>query len=208
VMVRAPQVRWLNELTEHKSQLDRALWAVKYPPTEVGPPGLNWLVWAPGVFRMFPRDIQRSVAYRCIRPAAAAWLRPRLNGVRIITGHEIVEAIQDAGQLELTLDDGTRRSYDHAMLATGYRIDVTRYDFLSSALLRGLSVTDGYPDLGPGLESSVRGLHFVGAAAARSFGPIMRFVAGGAYAARAVTQNVLRRRPSLTGTPYRNYEGA
>lgn len=208
VIVRAPGIRWLDELTGHKGRLDRALWAIKYPPTEVGPPGLNWLVWAPGVFRLLPRDKQSSVAYRCIRPAAAAWLRPRLDRVQITTGREIVEADPTGGGLALTLDDGTRRRADHIMLATGYRIDVNRYDFLSSGLLRGLSVTDGYPDLTRGLESSVPGLHFVGAAAARSFGPIMRFVAGGGYAARAVTSGILRKRHSASGELHRNYEGA
>jgi cation diffusion facilitator CzcD-associated flavoprotein CzcO len=208
LIVRAPRVRWLNELTELKGQIDRALWAIAYPPTEVGPPGLNWLVWAPGVFRLLPRDMQTTVAYRCIRPAAAAWVRPRSDRAQLTAGREIVAVDQDAGRLDLTLDDGSRRSADHVMLATGYRIDVARYQFLSSELLRRLSVSDGYPDLGPGLESSVGGLHFVGAAAARSFGPIMRFVAGGSYAARAVTKAVLRRRPSISGAPYRNYEGA
>ena len=39
--------------------------------------------------------------------------------------------------------------------------------------------------LGPGLESSVPGLHFLGAAAAYSFGPINRFVVGTWYSAPA-----------------------
>jgi hypothetical protein len=54
--------------------------------------------------------------------------------------------------------------------------------------------------LGRGMESSVPGLHFVGAPAAWSFGPIMRFVAGGWYAgqaaARAVADADRRRRGS------------
>jgi hypothetical protein len=36
----------------------------------------------------------------------------------------------------------------------------------------------------------VPGLHFVGAAAAESFGPLMRFVAGSGYAARSVARRV------------------
>jgi hypothetical protein len=48
------------------------------------------------------------------------------------------------------------------------------------------------------LESSVAGLHFTGALAAESFGPVMRFVVGTAYTAPALTQGVLgRRRPLL-----------
>ncbi len=38
------------------------------------------------------------------------------------------------------------------------------------------------------MESSVPGLHFLGAPAARSFGPLMRFVAGGWYGAESLTR--------------------
>jgi len=48
----------------------------------------------------------------------------------------------------------------------------------------------GYPELGTGFESSVPGLHFIGAAAAMSFGPVMRFVSGTGYTARALTHYV------------------
>jgi hypothetical protein len=47
--------------------------------------------------------------------------------------------------------------------------------------------------LGPGLESSVPGLHFMGAPAARSFGPIMRFVVGTWYSAPALARRAAGR---------------
>jgi len=46
------------------------------------------------------------------------------------------------------------------------------------------------------LESSVRGLHFAGAAAVASFGPLLRFIAGAGFAARRVTQAAVRGRAS------------
>jgi FAD-dependent urate hydroxylase len=53
------------------------------------------------------------------------------------------------------------------------------------------------------MESSVPGLHFLGAPAAQSFGPIMRFVAGGWYGAKSLTRLVRgvrrQRAPSSTG---------
>ena len=42
------------------------------------------------------------------------------------------------------------------------------------------------------MESSVPGLHFVGAPAAWSFGPIMRFVSGGWYTGRALARAIGR----------------
>jgi hypothetical protein len=58
--------------------------------------------------------------------------------------------------------------------------------FLAPELLGAIKRRNGYPVLRPGLESSVPGLHIVGAPAAWSFGPIMRFVSGSWYASRAV----------------------
>jgi hypothetical protein len=54
-----------------------------------------------------------------------------------------------------------------------------------------------------GLESSVPGLHFVGAPAAWSFGPIMRFVSGGWYTGRALARagTGTRQRGHLSAKP-------
>ena len=91
------------------------------------------------------------------------------------------------------MDDGTSRHVDHALLATGYRIDVSRYPFLSEELIRQVRSRQGYPDLRAGFEASVPGLHFLGAAAALSFGPILRFVCGTWYASRMLTQALVTR---------------
>jgi hypothetical protein len=88
------------------------------------------------------------------------------------------------------MNDGTARVFDHVLLGTGYRVDVTRYPFLSPALRAALRRTGGYPQLDAGFESSVPGLHFVGAPAAWSFGPLTRFVAGCAFTARAVARRI------------------
>jgi FAD-dependent urate hydroxylase len=104
--------------------------------------------------------------------------------------------IPEGQRLTLRLDDGSERVVDHVLLGTGYDIDVTRYPFLDEEVISRLRVRDGYPLLGRGLESSLPGLHFLGAPAAESFGPTMRFVVGTAYTAPALTQYVLgQRRP-------------
>ncbi len=107
------------------------------------------------------------------------------------TGRVVTQAAVQDGQVSLRLDDGTTRQESHVLLGTGYRVDVARYGFLGPELLRSLHVADGYPRLGPGLESSVAGLHFLGAPAAMSFGPTMRFVVGTWYAAPALTRRIL-----------------
>jgi hypothetical protein len=69
--------------------------------------------------------------------------------------------------------------------------NVSRYEFLGTGVLRTLRMNDGYPELTAGFESSVPGLHFVGAPAARSFGSLCRFVSGTPFTARALTHCVL-----------------
>jgi hypothetical protein len=108
----------------------------------------------------------------------------------LTVGRTVVSATCAGDRVRLTLDDGTERWVDHVLLATGYRVDVTRYAFLAPELLQKVRCVEGYPELGPGFESSVPGLHFLGAPAARSFGPLMRFVSGTWYAAPTLTRYI------------------
>jgi hypothetical protein len=78
---------------------------------------------------------------------------------------------------------------DHVLLATGYLVDIAKYNFLNP-LLQQIKTVNGYPSLSRNFESSVHGLHFIGAPAAWSFGPLMRFVAGVDFAARRLTRGI------------------
>src|SRR5262249_49494553 len=114
-----------------------------------------------------------------------------VSGVPLTTGRSVAAAIPDGNRLLLTLDDGSQRCADHVLLATGYRPAVVRYPFLTGSLVSAVRQHDGYPELGAGFESSVPGLHFIGASAAMSYGPVMRFVSGTGYTARALTRRVV-----------------
>lgn len=198
VIVRESRVRW-NLLSGRLHRQEGLIRRLLYPPTDVGPPGLNQIAARPALFRLLPRELQQRIAYRCIRPAVSDWVMPRVAGVRITAARRIVSAAPVGDKLRITLDDASRREVDHVLLGTGYRVDVSRYAFLAPELLRSLHRVNGYPVLNGGFESSVPGLHFVGAPAAWSLGPVMRFVSGSGYGARAVTQSILR-----NGRHYRN----
>lgn len=189
VIARTPFIRWLGRANRLRA-LPKPLNYVFFPPSDVGPPGLNWLVALPDLFRRLPRGWQKPMAYRSIRPAVSGWVRPRAKNLQISTGRQIVTAVAQDGQICLGLDDGTQRCADHVVLATGYRVEVARLDFLAPEIVQGIRQAEGYPVLAPGFESSVAGLHLIGAAAARSFGPLMRFVSGTGYASRALTKRV------------------
>jgi thioredoxin reductase len=203
LFVRRPALRWLPYARSHA--LPRPIRALLYPPTDVGPPPLNWIVAVPELYRLLPRLVRGRVAYRCVRPAGAEWLRRRVQGVRVTTGRTVARATPAADGLRLRLTDGGERQVDHLLFATGYRVDISRLTFLSEGVLGSLAVRDGSPLLSRGLESSVPGLYFVGAAAAESFGPIMRFVVGTTYAARAVRQHVLDEPQPNVGETVRAY---
>ena len=164
-----------------------------YSPTDVGPVGMSRLVAAPEVFRLFPRGAQDAMARRAIRPAGAKWLQQRLVEVPLTTGRCVVAARNGDG-VQIELDDGTTRHVDHVMLGTGYQVDIRQYGFLDEELLAAIRRVGGYPVLGRGLESSVRGLHFLGAPAAWSFGPVMRFVSGTWWAGSALRRAIAGRR--------------
>lgn len=177
VLARAPQVRWLARSAKLHS-LPKQIQHLMYSPTDVGPPGLSWLVAWPEIFRRLPKAWQPPLAYRAIRPAGAGWLIPRLRDVQITTGAAVVNASQNGSGLHLKLSDGGERKVDHVFLSTGYRVDVCGYEFLDPAIRDAIKQRGGYPTLHGGFESSIPGLHFVGAPAAISYSPVMRFVSG------------------------------
>ena len=189
-------IRWLgSEASEEKGEapvkdLLRRLTRTK---NGVGPFPLNHIADHPDVVRRLPDGIRCNLTGRCLRPAVAGWVKPRLRDVAChIVEREIKPEVSPSG-VRLRVEDATR-TYDHVLLSTGYRIDVERLGFIAPELLRRIRCADGSPVLAAGFESTVRGLHFVGSNAVFSFGPLMRFVAGTRYAARHLTQTVVARR--------------
>jgi FAD-dependent urate hydroxylase len=177
------------------------------PPTDVGGRVSGWLAAAPGALRRLPDPTKTWVTARCTVPAGGHWLRPRMENLSLNVGRTVVDAQQHGDSLQVTYDDGSADTVDHAILCTGYHIDLGRYDFLDPELLCQLELSEGSgvtrldapngaPRLTRGLESSVPGLHITGATAAGSFGPIMRFVVGTWYAAPAIAR-------AITGTRHR-----
>jgi hypothetical protein len=192
VVVRSARVHWLTR----SSGLHRLgpITQLLYAPSDIGPAGISRLVALPLMFRTLPRDLQNQLAATAIRPAGAAWLVDRLDGVPITTDTSVVSARMDGARLRIALSSGTERTIDHLLLGTGFRIQIEKYSFLDRNLLRKVRSVAGYPVLGRGFESSVAGLHFLGAPAAWSYGPLMRFVAGTAFASPQLARAIARTR--------------
>lgn len=186
LVARASRIRWLRPHRRFEQML--------YPPTDVGPIGMNWVVATPDAYRRLPKGLRERILQMAAPPAGATWLPDRLSGVPVRLGVEAIGAERVDGHVSVRLSDGDRLDADHVLLATGYQVDIARCGILSKPLLSGLRTLDGSPLLGGDMQSSVPGVYFVGASAARSLGPIMRFVTGTWFAASAVTAGILGRR--------------
>jgi cation diffusion facilitator CzcD-associated flavoprotein CzcO len=195
VITRTPRVHWLG----WRARIQRLGPVAKllYSPYDIGPAGVSRIVAIPDLVQYFPRWVQDKFRVRALRPAGARWLVDRLAGVPITTGRSVVSAEPSGEELHLKLDDGATRCVNHVLVGTGFRVDISRYPFLPEAVSQNLSRANGFPKLLPGFESSIPGLHFLGAPSAWSYGPLMYFVAGTDYAARSLARNIARAgRPS------------
>jgi hypothetical protein len=192
VILRAPAQRWVGRATR-----DGLLGLLLFDRTDVGPAMVSHVVARPRLYRRLSAEIQQELSRRSLVAGAATWLRPRLGGIPITLGRRVATVSRLNGHVRLTLDDGTDRTVDHVLLATGYRVDLRRCAFLGPEVLASLRCSDaGYPVLDDGFTSTVPGLHFIGATAVGSFGPLVRFVSGTRFTARTLAAAVAgERRP-------------
>ncbi len=179
---------WLSSTLHHR--LGLSIRKMLYAPTDVGPAGISQLMARPDLVRRLPRCLQDRLRERAVRPAGARWLVNRLRDVPIRLGRRVVSVQALGERVNVRLDDGSERTVDHALLGTGYRVDIAKYQFLSNDLVQSICRHGGYPILKPGLETSVEGLHILGAPAAWSFGPVMQFVSGTQYASRSLIRRI------------------
>ena len=188
LIARGPVV-WIKRRLYRYTGLARRLF---YPPSDIGPAGLSWLVAFPLVLRRFPEKIRVTIDARSVRPAVAPWMQPRVEGKFTITPHtSIVEAAEQGGKVFLRLSNGTTRQADHVVLGTGYRPDVQKLAYIDPALRQQVAQQDGYPLLNRWFESSIPRLYFAGSLAGYIFGPLCRFVAGAGVSARQITRHTV-----------------
>lgn len=194
IIAAIPKLRWIGQhgWLHHLGPFSKMMYS-KY---DVGPLGISRLVASPNVVYKIPLSLKDKIRRRAVRSAGSSWLPKRLASVKTSTGRVVQEASLTKDEVRLKLNDGSERRVDHVLLGTGYTVDIQKYEFLAPDLLKLIKQREGYPDLGPGFESSVPGLHFVGATAARSFGPLLYFVAGTEFAAKELTGHVQQNRLS------------
>ena len=169
-------VRWHSKILYERTGPARHIF---YPPGDVGPPGINWLVAFPSFYNHLPEKIKELVHRRAVLPGGAKWLRPRVEGhIRITENTQIIKAIAQGQSVRLELNNGTVREVDYLFLGTGYQPDLQKLTFIEPELRQSMQEIDGFPVLNAGFESSVPHLYFAGLLAGHTYGPTCRFVSG------------------------------
>ena len=149
------------------------------PPTDLGDIRTARKIAHPRLFRRQSPEIQESLLNSCRKPAGAYWLPRRLESVPLRTALGVSSVERAGNKLKLALSDGTTEQVDVVVLATGYKIDLSKYQILDSSLQQKiLKTSDGYPVLATSLQTSIEGLYMAGVVAERTLGPTLRFVTG------------------------------
>jgi thioredoxin reductase len=148
---------------------------------------------APLVFHSMPQSFRFRVVERHLGPAPCWFTRDAVAGrLPMHLGAAITNAqvVDDRVRLSFNQPAESQIEVDHVVAATGYRVDLSRIAFIEENLRKRLNNIGGTPVLSRHFESSVRGLYFIGAAAANSFGPLLRFAFGARFAATRVASRL------------------
>jgi thioredoxin reductase len=192
LVARRPGILFHSPMTLPRPLGDR----VRHPLTGIGPGWKSlFCTDAPLMFRHLPEKFRIDFVRRHLGPAPTWFTKDQVVGkVPFHLGCNIASAKTHNGRVSLELNgtDGTRKSIeaDHLISATGYKVDLRKLQFLNSDLRSTIQSVEHTPILSSNFESSVPGLYFVGASAANSFGPLLRFAFGAAFAARRLSRHL------------------
>ena len=89
---------------------------------------------------------------------------------------EVVNCRDDEGELQVQLTNGQTISVDKIILATGYKVDISRLPVLNSGnLMEQITTRNGFPVLDDHFQTSVPGLFITSMPATQDFGPFFGF---------------------------------
>ncbi|TWC07546.1 cation diffusion facilitator CzcD-associated flavoprotein CzcO [Bradyrhizobium macuxiense] len=206
LVARAQQLRFANR-PRNRSSIER----VVAPLSGIGPGwGLSACAKYPRLVQLLPEQRRIQLANpKALGPLGGAFVKDRVVGkVPMWLGTSIQGIEIRNGKVQLNVVNAGRPALqtDHVIFATGYKADLSRLGFLDQTLLRRIRQVEGAPQLSSHYETSVPGLHFIGPAAANSFGPVCRFVYGTHHPARTLAQYLssilVRARPALQVRPF------
>ena len=181
---------------------------VRYPRSGLG---IGWSSRlcddAPLLFHAMPQNFRFRFVREHLGPAPGWFVRDKVVGkFPLHLGCKIQSASIESGKVHLKIveKDGSNSELiaDHVISATGYRVSISRIEFLDEALRRLLHQVEDTPVLSSHFETSVPGLYMVGLVSANSFGPLTRFAYGAKFTARRISKHVAAKvRASASSRP-------
>ena len=135
----------------------------------------------PGWFRRLSQAEKDDVNHRLWaegRLKVEPWLEARLNNdrVHVRPRTEVVECVEKNGELNVTLSNGEAVKCDQIVLATGYKVDITRLPILAAGnILDQLETRNGFPVLDEHFQTSIKRLFITSMPATQDFGPFFAF---------------------------------
>jgi hypothetical protein len=180
--------------------LQRSLWTrMREPRSGLGTGWRSKLcVDLPLLFHAMPEMLRLRATERHLGPAPCWFTRDAVVGqvpIHVGGSLESVEPRSAGVRLLIRMQNGQNLCLEaeHVIAATGYQVALSRLTFFNEASLARIRRVADTPILSSRFEASLPGLYFIGASAANSFGPLMRFAFGASFAARRVTHALLQR---------------
>jgi thioredoxin reductase len=191
IIARVPELWWNIPNPATLSRLGK----IKRPESKLCE-GWHCTFWdTPAAFRLLPREMKATKARTVLGPAGAWWLKERVDGViDTLTGYRVQKVDPSGSGVRLFLD-GPKETVvdaDHVIAGTGFRVDLTRLDFLPADLRSRIDTFHGYVVVNRVGQSAVPGLYFAGAHTAASLGPSVRFIAGTHNITRLMAKSLAR----------------
>ncbi len=177
----------------------RSFWKrLRHPDSGLGP-GLRSRFYAnaPWAFRYLPEGWRLNIVKRALGPSGGYFIHDMVVGkVSLLLGYttERADVVGEKVHLHLRDHQGAEKEVvtEHVIAATGYKVRLDRLKFLSEDIRAQVRTKEGSPVLSRRFESTVPGLYFAGLASANSFGPVMRFAVGAGFAARRISDAVVK----------------
>lgn len=188
---------WFSgRMPDHRSLRSR----LRSPNSPIGPGWRSFLFARfPHLFHRLPSQRRIAMVRSHLGPAPAYFSRDMVLGrayTHLGLQPQAVRAKGDGVELVLVNKHGETRTLavDHVIAATGYKPALARLPFLDAGLRRRIDAIDDVPELGAAFEASTPGLYFIGALAAHSFGPLVRFACGAAFTAPRLARHLAQAR--------------
>ncbi|MEN3329927.1 MAG: FAD-dependent urate hydroxylase [Acidobacteriota bacterium] len=148
----------------------------------------------PGWFRRLSQAEKDDINHRLWtegRLKVEPWLEARLDDdrVHVRPRTEVVECIENNGEVNVTLSNGETITCDQVVLATGYKVNITRLPILSAGnILDQLETRNGFPVLDEHFQTSIKGLFITSMPATQDFGPFFAFTISARVSAKLICE--------------------